>query len=303
MHRASAVARQGFTLVEMLVALAIFGMVGGLATVGIVSALRVQSLNEATSASQAKLRRITEVFTQELRSAVLGGIANTPYASDSDSISFALLDSAGVFPVEEHDDGHNSSFETSVNVQILASGYASADDLGLEGTDAMMVNNVGEAIGFRITNVTRNGGPGSIEYRVVHAGCPNTISYSDNQMTMISARFLGFRFDPDTGELFQKVGSDDEALVAWGLDRFELAYIYEDDSGTPHELATPLVDANGIPLRDGILAGDPVTLARIRLILGASVMSNGRAIARTYSGQVEMASNGTVALNRILTCN
>ena len=104
----------GFTLVEALIALAILGLVLGIAFAAISQGLRVQSGQEAATATQARLRRITEVFTQEIRSAVLGAVSNTPYTSGANSISFMLLDGGAGFQVTTIDAASN-------NLNVVAS--------------------------------------------------------------------------------------------------------------------------------------------------------------------------------------
>src|SRR5690606_5790547 len=116
MNRASRTT--GMTLIETLVALFVSGIVATIATTGVVNVLRVQAVNEAATSAPAKLRRVTEVLTQELRSAVLGGVTNAPYASNNTQISFLLLDGGAGYQVLPHDSGKNSSFVEAANVDI-----------------------------------------------------------------------------------------------------------------------------------------------------------------------------------------
>jgi len=81
----------GMTLVELLVAMAVLGIILTVAYSAMVSSLRVQTDQEAITTSQAKLRRVVEVITQDLRSAVFGSITNQPFASNDRQISFALI--------------------------------------------------------------------------------------------------------------------------------------------------------------------------------------------------------------------
>ena len=208
--------------------------------------LRMQNLSEASSSAQAKLRRVGEVFTQELRSAVLGGISNNPYTSDGDSVAFALLDGGPGYQVLPHDSGNNNSFKNASNVQILAP-VASATDLLLAGGQAMMVNADGEAIIFDVNNVTAVAG-GNYEFNVVHPGCANTIDYTANTL-LFKVATLGYDFDAVSGNLNVTEGSAAEGSFAFGLDSVVFSYIYALDDGTTSAQATPLTDAGGLPVR------------------------------------------------------
>lgn len=64
--------RRGFTLVELLLALAILATLLAVAYGGVIQFMQSRSDLEAAINAQAKLRRIVEVFTQDLRSAVFG---------------------------------------------------------------------------------------------------------------------------------------------------------------------------------------------------------------------------------------
>lgn len=294
--------QQGITLIELLVALAIFASVTGLVTVGISSALRVQGLNEASTTAQSKLRRVTEVFTQELRSAVLGGIVNTPYAPDEHTISFMLLDGSSGFPVLPTDSGNNKSFTQTDRINVVAPA-AQHSTLGLEGAQGLMINALGNAVIFDITNVQQQGGASGVKYLVVHPHCNNTIDYTDNSTMLFNMQTLGYRFDDATGTLYQRIGSGDEVALAFGLSTFRLEYVYlADADGTVYRLAAPLTDATGAPLRDTSYHGKDVRLARINVVVGAEVPHNGTTTERTYSGQVEMPTDQTFEIKKVVPC-
>src|SRR5690625_1229342 len=83
--------QRGVTLVEILVALAVFSVVMAIAYGAINGSLRVQADQEAATTTQGKLRRIVEVITQDLRGAVFGSITTQPYASDNSQVSLLML--------------------------------------------------------------------------------------------------------------------------------------------------------------------------------------------------------------------
>jgi len=90
--------RRGFTLVELLLALAILATLLAVAYGGVIQFMQSRSDLEAAINAQAKLRRIVEVFTQDLRSAVFGGLSATPYPSGNASVSFALIEGGAGYP-------------------------------------------------------------------------------------------------------------------------------------------------------------------------------------------------------------
>ncbi|MGQ9511442.1 MAG: PulJ/GspJ family protein, partial [Thermaceae bacterium] len=60
--------KKGFTLLEVVVALFLLGVLMGAAYSAIVSFTRDRAQLDARASAQAKLRRIVEVLTQDLRS-------------------------------------------------------------------------------------------------------------------------------------------------------------------------------------------------------------------------------------------
>lgn len=292
---------QGMTLIESLVALLIFGIVAMVATAGVINALRVQSVNEAATSAQAKLRRVVEVFTQELRSAVLGGVSNHPYASGSSSISFLLLDGGAGYQVLQHDSG--SGFPNSVNFEIIAPGPAAEVIAALDGQQIMLINGNGDATVLTVTNVVGTKGPNSATYRVVHNACSNTIDYTPNSTLVMLVTPLGMSFDAADGTLNQVSGSGAEVPLAFALDGLELEYVYLLDDGSSRVLTAPYADSNGYPVKRGTVAGENVSLARIQLTVSASEPSGGgRSVTRSYTGQVELASNPSFRIDRVVPC-
>lgn len=291
---------QGFTLVEMLVALAIFGIVVVLATAGIAGGLRVDRYNQAATTTQEKLRRVTEVYTQELRSAVLGGLSNTPYTSNDHQVSFVTLSgSAGnkVLP-QSGSSGGSASFPNAHNLRLDWNGSDAAAK-ALVGQQMLMTNNDGQAVLFTVTNVEQLG-DGS--YRVVHSHCANTIAYTSPRTMTLTGRSVGFRYDPKTKNLYMKEGTGSEMVMAYDLSSVELQYVYQAADGSIEVLSSPLTGSDGSPLRTATYKGKNVTLMRVGLVLSASGSAAGATVDRTYSGAVEMASAGTVVVDEVAPC-
>jgi len=293
--------RQGFTLLEALIALAVFGIVATIATTGVVDALRVQATNEAATSAQAKLRRVTEVFTQELRSAVLGGVTDSPYESGAHQISFLLLDGGAGYQVLPHDSGNNNSFKNATNVEIASGATLAEVRADLDDSEVLMVNANGDAVILDITNVQQNGGSSSARFRLAHPACANTIDFTNNTLIM-SVRSLGLSYDTATGDLFQRVGGGAAVPLAFELDDVALEYVYRSEDGDLHVFDAPLVE-DGAPARESSVDGEAVTLMRVQLTVAASELSfGGREVTRSYTGQVELSSNPSFQINRVVDC-
>lgn len=293
----------GLTLLEILVALFVFGIVAAIATSGITRALQVQAVNEAATSAQAKLRRITEVFTQELRSAVLGGLTSAPYSSGSNQISFLLLDGGAGYQVINKNGGN---FSSRTHVDLAPFGSIS-DVRYLEGRQVLVVNADGEAV---VATIGANGasqhtnGSGVTSYRLAYtgSGCQNRIQFTDNTL-LLSVRSLGFSYSADDQTLYQREGGGDPVPMAFDMDGLELEYVYVQSDGTPVVRTTPLTE-DGHPLRSGTISGEPVTLARVQMVVSTSELRNaGERVSRSYMGQVEMSANPNFQIDRVVNCN
>mgnify|MGYP001773585797 CR=1 FL=1 len=302
--------RKGLTLLELLLALAILGTVLALAYGAVVQFMQSRSDLDATVSAQAKLRRIVEVFSQDLRSAVLGGIAATPYPSGRGSISFALLEGGAGYPVLPHDSGSNNSFKQAAETKIVVLA-TDPDQIGITPGDfVLMVNNAGDGVILPVTQVNRVGGEPN-RWHVVHAGCGNTIDYTPNTL-LFRVRTLGFRYDPLGRQLVYREGGGSEVPVAFDLDRFELHYVYEaafgdtvtDPSGGNYTPSYDFTNPTGAPpyqVTQGT-TGKVYSLRRLSVTLEASFLSRGRRFSRTYTSQVELSSNAQYQVRRILPC-
>ncbi len=291
-------ARRGFTLTELLIALGILATLMAAAYGAVVQAIRFQSDQEAVTSLQAKLRRVMEVFTQDLRSAVFGGITNHPYPSGAESISFALVDGGAGYPALPHDSGSNNSFKRAAEVKVISL-VASTADLGIRrGDTVLMVNANGQAVLLPVTNVNPVGG-GPNRWHIVHAGCGNTIDYTPNTL-VFRVVTLGFRYDPATRTLWEQRGGVERPL-AFNLSHFRIEYVYRAPNG--RDVVNPTgYDATGTPAIEFDGPGGTYTLRRLQVRLGAEKPSRGRVIERAYVGQVELASNSTYRVREVLSC-
>ncbi len=278
----------GITLTELLIAMTIFSTVIAISSRGIITGLQGHRTQEATSDVQAKLRRVTEIVTQQMRGAVFGSITTEPYDSNANAVSFVLLNGSGGYPVIPHDSGGNKSFENSANLQILAN-VNNADELGLKDKQALMINNVGQAVVFNVGNVQKNGNEYKI--RVVHPGCGNTIAYTPNTILFGDLSTVGISYDADSRTLFRKTNSGDAVPLAYDISKFQIDYIYRNQTGGFVIEPTPYVDSAGMPLKKTTQSGNELVLNSLRMTIEAQ--DPLKKITRSYTNQVDLVDIST----------
>jgi prepilin-type N-terminal cleavage/methylation domain-containing protein len=289
--------RRGITLVELLIALLILSIVVTLASIGIVQALRVQSLNEANASLQGKLRRITEVISQDLRSTVLGSVVATPYASGASSVSFTLAEGGqGYQALGQANTTSNFATETSLRVVAEAPNAAA---LGMVGRNVLIVNGAGDGSLFPITAASSQGGSGNNRWFLEHAPCPNAIPFVA-PMRLFVVDAVGYELNAD-GDLQRRVAGQDAQDLAFDLSAFEVEYVYRDGTGALDVRAAPYLVA-GVPQRIGGPSGDAV-LDSLRVRLAAQQRIVGAVtIERSYTAQIAMPVGGSVNLRSVVTC-
>lgn len=276
----------GVTLVELLVALAVFAIIVALAGAGVVQTLRMHRLNEAITGAQAKMRRTSEVVAQDVRSIALGSLVGAPYASGAHALAFTIQD-GGTYSVLPHDSGQNASFVSAANVQIQASADSAAE-LGLEDREVLMANAVGQGIVLHIDRVTRRGGPGSNEWNLVHPGCGNTIDYTPNTTLLHVVRTVGYAFDADTSTLMRTVGGGEQQPVAFDVTRFDVTYVYVASDGSVETRSSPITDGDDRPLREPTIGGIGFMLDAVRIEIGTTEQVPSGEVDRSYVSQIEL---------------
>lgn len=287
----------GFTLIEALIAIAVLGIIITIAYGAIVQGLRVQSSQEAATSSQARLRRITEVFTQELRSAVLGAVSDSPYASSGTAVSFTLLDGGAGYQVTQIDVAGNSVTTVSSD---------SATDLGTTGEQMLLVDAGGQAVIFTLASTPTSAGSG--RYRVSPSGSScfsGMTSYSgvgNRNALVFKVKTLGISYDAGADTLRLTEGGATERPLAFDLSDVVIQYVYREvNSGNLHVEGAPLREG-GHPARHSVIGGQPVELVRLQVALA----SQGRAltgdVTRNYVSQVELAANPSFSIKAVATC-
>lgn len=287
------------TLVELLIALAVFGLVMAMTYTAITGSLRVQAAQEAATTSQAKLRRVIEVISQDLRSAVFGSITDNPYDADGRQVSFMLLAGGAGYPVlEDPNFALQNSFDVLIN-----------DTTGLLGAQVALVNRRGEGVVVPVSNIS-NGRSGSRRF-TSHA-CRNTIDFADSVL-MFHVVTVGLRYDENEAAIFMTEGDGNEQAFAFDISNLRLDYVYswsgnatEDDPPAERVLVetAPLRGTAGHPVRTHTNDdGDEFTLTRLQLVIESEARSASGSTTHAYSGQVDLSRAAHFQIEEILPCN
>jgi len=282
---------------ELLLATALLGLILAMAYAPLVQSLQIRSDQETAASVQARMRRVLEVFTQDLRSAVFGAITNTPYPSSVTSVSFALIEGGAGYPVLPHDQGGSQSFRTASETKILQM-VADQSQVDIQrGDNVLMVNASGQAVLLPVTNVNPVGGEPN-RWHIVHAGCGNTIDYTPNTL-LFRVRTLGFKYRADTRTLLVNDGL--EMPLAFEISRFRIDYVYRTGSGN-EVINPPGYAASGTPAQVFNYEGRLYTLRRLQLVFASEELSRGKKVERTYTGQVELSNNPTYQVKEVVPC-
>ena len=274
---------KGFTLIEMLISMAIFAVVAFLTMMVVTGALRYNAQQQATVAAQSKLRRVTEVIGQEVRSSVFGGVAHAPYNSNNTELSIYLLDQgAGYTVVTEPSFSSLTSFRILTENQPTIGQVLLVDSQG-DSTVTPIVKP--SATLFPVSGINGAGA----DWRINHAGCTNGITHN-RFLQAFGVKSLGFRLDVATKRLMLNEDGV-ETPMAFGITDFKVEYVYlKDSGGAPYKRTTPFLDA-GLPVK---IYEDKTTTPYTKYILSElqitiSTEEQGKTkVTRTYTGQIPL---------------
>jgi len=285
--------QRGVTLVEILIALAVFSVVMAIAYGAINGSLRVQADQEAATTTQGKLRRIVEVITQDLRGAVFGSITTQPYASDNSQVSFLMLTGGAGYTVLQP--ALANSFPDETEARILMN---EADRL--RGKQVAMINSTRrEGVVLPVESVR----PGLTSGEWIlqwGGGCSNTVQYDLNSTLIFEVETTGLRYDPDSRTIRTTSAAGAEAPFAFDIADFRIEYIYTDGTDvrtqvTPHTVA-------GVPQRVYDDGSGEWYLQRLQFVVGADAESRGQTIQHAHTGQVDLSSNEDFRVEEIRPC-
>ncbi len=270
---------RAFALIELVIAMAILATIMGLAYGAIVGSLRDQGVQEASVNAQAKLRRVVEVMTQDIRSAVMGGVINAPYTSGSGAISFAMLDGGAGFPL-------SGSSATGTTVTALNS---TASTLGIANGDTLFLLDTVQNRGIlrTVSAAPVSTGTGTNQYTVSYASCANAA----NTSLAFKVSNQGYTYDSANKRLKFQKGSTEE-VVAFNITAFTIQYVYR-DLGSGGAAGTEVVNptnyiSGGSVQQSMTISSRPYYLQRIIVTLSSEEKASGRTITRTYTGQIEL---------------
>lgn len=278
---------RGFTLIEILVALAVLITLTAIAYNGLIQSLQTQSDQEAVTSAQAKLRRVMEVITQDLRSAIFGGIINQPYTPTAQAVSIGLIDGGAGYPVVNKQDYY---------ADILSSATTTSA-LGISASDQLLMVNGAQSIVLPVSGVAQNGQPS--QWRLSHAACRNPLAFAPTGTLVFRIRAMGIRYDPSQNILYTREGGTEQTM-AFGITNFRIDYVYSSSSGA---LRTWNFSSGAFPGMTFTDAGTTYALQRLQVVMETRENSRGRAITRTYTGQVELLNNGTYTIGTVVSCS
>ena len=289
----------GFTMVEMLVALAVLGVALSLSYGTIVSGLRGQNQQEDIVNAQSKARRITEVVSQDIRSSILGGISNIPYASSHTAVSFMLLDGGAGYQIEA---SNPNDLKGSNKFNIVADVDAVSELRSqLKGQQALIINGADRKAIVVDVKTIRSTADDVIWQVVMTQKCDNMIDYAANTL-LFAITTMGIDFNKDKEILYQATTAGTEAPMAFDVGDFVINYVYEGDDESILVKDVPEQSTSAIPSRQFTKGGVTYTLARLQVIMSSSD-SDGQKATRTYSSEIELARSQDFQVNEVLVCN
>lgn len=276
---------RGFTLLELLIALAIFGVVMSMAYGVIVNGIVTHANQEATVGAQAKLRRIVEVIGQDVRSAVFGSIIDSPYTSNSEDVSFLLLTGGAGYALDSYTMG-----SSQVDIVSSAVGVATGDQV-------VIVNQQGQGVLTRVTAVTSSSGK-----KRLSLSCAIHVPHTTNTL-LFEVNALGLHYDSNTRDVrirFGTVASD--APFAFDINEFRIDYVYTAAGEEPIISAGPH-RTGGSPDRTFNVGDVLYTLSRLQFVVGTESTSRNGVRQHSYAAQIDLLSSQDFTVRELATCS
>ena len=300
--------KKGFTLVEMLVAVALLSLVLSMVSSGVVTAMKANRVQEAASTSQTRARRVLEIVSQDLRSAALGGIVNSPYVSNANAISFPRLVGGAGYDAP-WTIGANSWFRSTTDT-------TSQDWVGDLRSVLVVDKDNGNAFVSPVTGAVwgRWNCCGPL-IQLSHGVCGNAAgnlgaglnSTEQNNNLLFRVDSVGYSFDAAQNRLLQRRAGGAALTVAFDIEDFTVAYVYRNKAtGALSRLAAPMTDVSGA----SIIENNIRKLTQIQIDLDVAEPSSGRdadgnlrTITRTYTSYVDLTdSSSSFQIGKVGTC-
>ncbi len=274
----------GVSLIEMLIALAIIAIVFFIASMGMITGMRTFRTHEDVVAAQSKLRRVSEVLTQDLRGSLLGSLLNVPYTSDTNAVSFLMLRGGAGFPVLQ------SGFGT-MTVEIPVSG----DQLFAADTSRALLVQGNQAIVMNVASTLLLGDVQRITF-----SCGSGLAFNPNTV-LFEVDMLGYRYDDSDNILYQQVGAGPELPVAFDIGRFDLEYVYVSQATNNAQVFNAPRSSGTTPLLTDVIAGETHNLERFNIILATQVGANAQVVE--YKGQINLNNSLSGTFQGMTLCN
>ena len=285
--------KQGFTIVELLVAMALLGVVLTLAYGGIVTGARQQRSQEVLSNSQAKLRRVIEVMSQDIRSSIFGSISDTPYSSSNTTLSFTLLAGGAGYQVLPQ---NTSNTVVAGNLMVISPDVTVAPDLA--NGQALLVNASGLAVIFPVAGLTKSA---SNEWQLNFPSC-GSVAYTPNTLIFRVATF-GYRWDASSKILYYTSAGGSEQPLAYDISGFSVTYVYLNPAtGALTERTTP-ERKNTLPQKVVQLSGADWTLTQIKLKLATAPIIDKKTVERKFETTIDLGATQTLQVNGVRPCS
>lgn len=262
----------------------------GLAYGAIINSIGTQSRQEANVSAQAKLRRVVEVLSQDVRSAVFGSIIDQPFVSSDTQASFMLLTGGAGYSLTRYSLG-----ETHVDVVGAVPGVAA-------GRNILLVNQQGRGQLIGVTAVTPGSGSRSGTTRLT-LNCGVSVPYTNEFAPLIfDISTLGIRFDEADEQLYVITDSwATEAPFAFDITDFRLEYVYTATDAEPLVRNQPHREG-GLPTRSFTDGGNNYSLARLQIIIASEAVTRSGVTPHIYTAQIDLMSHEDFSLKELTSC-
>ncbi|MCP2014243.1 prepilin-type N-terminal cleavage/methylation domain-containing protein [Deinococcus sp. HSC-46F16] len=257
---------EGFTLLELLLALTILGILLTLLLQSSSDTIRLQTRTEQEVSLESSLRRTVAILAQDFRNSAYGLVTDTPYTSTETAISMAQMVDTGVYPVVGPT---GNGFPNANNLQALApSGFAWPRD-----TPFLLIHPARELATVLDLNASSTVG-GNGQATLNHSGQPNTLCFSPGNLVQ-RLRLVGYTYDAGSQMIFRGVRAGATVVrtpLAFNVTGFQIQYV--DTEGTAYSSFAALPQTR--------------TLSRIQLSVTMQRTRSGQTLTRSLSSTVEI---------------
>lgn len=284
---------QAFTLLELLLALAVLLILMTLAFNTSIQGLQINQSNEAISAAQNKARRVLEVLSQDLRTAAFAIVTDVPFNSTPTSISIAQVAGGA---------GYAVSAVAGNTLTLVSNSTNLASEIPV-GSRLVIIDANHSAVLTRTTSLPVASGVNLFTLTTTCASLPITAT-SQTIASVIALQ--GYSYDGDSQRLvYQAQGDATTTDVAFDVSNFRIDYVYQVRTGSSlsEERNPSGYLMNGRVRPHFTSAGSEFSLRRMQFTLSTRVPISGRNIERTLTGQVDMINSLHYEAKVVNICN